>query len=86
MTEDQQALVRATVSATLQTVAEWGLAFQSTPERPARDELRDIAEQVDRLERDEVCCPLCEEVDCDEGCPLTPLRAQNDVRDEGAAA
>lgn len=76
MTEDQQALVRATVSATLRTVAEWGLAFQSTPDRPARDELRDIAEQVDRLERDEACCPVCEEVTCDEDCPLAGIRTE----------
>lgn len=83
MTEDQKALVRATVSATLRTVAEWGLAFQATPDEPASSEFHNIADQVDRLEADEMCCPVCEEVTCDETCPLAPVREQVDVAKGG---
>lgn len=84
MTEEQKALIRATVSATLRTIAEWGMEFPSG-RKSARDELFEIAQQVDGLEPDEMCCPVCEEVTCDEGCPLAPVRAQDDVRNEGAA-
>lgn len=80
MPEEQKGLVRATVSATLRTMAEWGLEF-SANRKPARDELFEIAQQVDDFRADEMCCPVCEEVTCDEICPLAPVRSQ-----EGAAA
>lgn len=79
MTEEQKALVRTTVAATLRTIAGWGLAFQSTPDRPAQGELRSIADQVDDLRADEACCPVCEEVTCDEDCPLASVRSQSGV-------
>ena len=53
------------VAATLRKVAEWG--------EIGRDELYDIARAVEALD-DDFCCPLCEEVDCDEDCPLAQLR------------
>lgn len=63
---------RPIVAATLRTVAEWGLSFE---EGLARDELRDIADQVALVEPGDMCCPVCEEVECDEGCPLAEYRA-----------
>jgi hypothetical protein len=57
--------VVATVAATLRTAAEW---FSGDD----RDTLREVADQVER-DWDDIC-PVCEEVDCDEGCPLEDLR------------
>lgn len=38
--------------------------------------LADVAEQMEHQDPAEAtCCPLCEEVRCDDGCPLEPLRA-----------
>lgn len=58
--------VRTTV-ATLRTAAEWLPGEQ-------RDMLREVADQTE-WDWDGACCPLCEEVTCDEGCPLGNLRA-----------
>jgi hypothetical protein len=64
--------VVAAVAATLRHVAEWGLAFDNGP---ARSELMDLARQVEALEQaDDFCCPVCEEVVCDDGCPLAEVR------------
>lgn len=61
------------VAATLRQVAEWGLSFDNGP---ARAELLEVAGQVERLaESDGLCCPLCEEVECDDDCPLSAIRA-----------
>ena len=61
--------IRTAVADTLRTVAEWG------PTSP--EELRAVAEQVDSMAiRDGWCCPVCQEVDCDEGCPLASVRSQ----------
>lgn len=75
MALDRDVLVRAAVAATLRTVAEWGLTFiGSDGDRSARDDLHGIAEQVEMLSRHELCCPVCEEVTCDESCPLVGCR------------
>lgn len=74
MDDDRVALIKAAVSATLREVAEWGLAFQSTLDEPAREELRGVADRVDALDRDDTICPVCEEATCDEGCPLEEVR------------
>lgn len=75
MTNTEQALTRAKVSATLRTVAEWGLAFDDSSIGQARDEFLAIADAVDRLESDDGICPVCQEVICDEGCPLKGMRS-----------
>lgn len=38
-----------------------------------RDDLLDTAEALER-DWDGLCCPLCEEVTCDTGCPLVEVR------------
>jgi hypothetical protein len=39
--------------------------------------LGDKADELERTEPDDWwCCPLCEETECDSGCPLAPLRQQ----------
>lgn len=58
--------VVTTVAATLRTAAEW---FSGDD----RDTLRQVADQAERAWDD--ICPVCEEVDCDDDCPLEGLRA-----------
>lgn len=58
----------ATVAATLRTAAEWFSGEQ-------RDMLREAADGTERA-WDSFCCPVCEEVTCDEGCPLEHVRAR----------
>lgn len=53
------------VAATLRVVAFW-------PDVDT-DELLSVATQVE-LDWGRICCPLCEEVTCDEGCPLQSVR------------
>ena len=65
----------AAVVATLRQIAHWGVA------RPVDDqewlELAGQVEQVDlTAEADSFSCPMCEEVMCDEDCPLWPARSQ----------
>lgn len=59
--------VAATVAATLRNAAEW---FSGD----ARDTMREAADGVGS-NWDDACCPVCEEVTCDKGCPLEGLRA-----------
>ncbi|MWA08768.1 hypothetical protein [Streptomyces sp. BA2] len=54
------------VAATLRTAAEW---FSGDD----RDTMREVADQTE-ANWDSIC-PVCEEVDCDEDCPLEHLRA-----------
>jgi hypothetical protein len=62
-----QTLIRAAVADTLRTVAEWG--------QMSREELRGVAEAVDSMVVEQgLCCPVCQEVHCDEGCPLESVR------------
>lgn len=55
------------VAATLRMVAEQVRDDQD------RSELLATADQVER-EQDYACCPLCQEVTCDTGCPLSAAR------------
>jgi hypothetical protein len=57
----------ATVAATLRTVAGW------LPDDD-RDMLYKAAERTER-DWNGACCPVCEEVTCDDGCPLEKVRA-----------
>lgn len=56
------------VAATLRTVAE------QVASDDGRASLLETAEQVEHGEDDAVC-PLCQEVTCDDGCPLAETRA-----------
>lgn len=64
--------VRATVAATLRQLAGWSLVWDDG--LPARDELLSLADQVEAIAPGEMPCPMCQEVECDGGCPLAPVR------------
>ena len=36
--------------------------------------LHEVADAVERLDLSVICCPVCEEVQCDAGCALEPVR------------
>lgn len=62
------------VAATFRQIALWGLRFDAGP---AHDELMEIARKVEALSvEDDICCPVCEEVTCDDDCPLAPIRGR----------
>lgn len=68
--EAQRALALRTVAATLRTVA-----WAEREDKPFR--MYDTADELDRLadlNENLDCCPVCEEVTCDEGCPLEAVR------------
>lgn len=57
------------VAATLRQLAEWP-DEERTPEV-----LRDLAIEVENHDyADSWVCPMCEEVECDDGCPLAGAR------------
>lgn len=69
---------RPTIAATLRQVASWGSSILIS--RAVNDldetELRRLADEVENGDASEwICCPLCEEIDCDGGCPLHDFRA-----------
>ena len=70
--EHAKAAVRSTVSATLRQMAEWGLVWDTGFR--ARDELLSLAGQVDGMEEGGLCCPMCQEIECDGDCPLASVR------------
>lgn len=58
------------VAATLRQLAAW-----SDEDRTA-DELYQLANEVEAHDfTDSWCCPMCQEVECDDDCPLAALRA-----------
>jgi hypothetical protein len=68
--EERADLIQRTVAATLRQVAE------QVSDRSDRDVFREVAEKVDFGPDAWLCCPVCEESTCDEGCPLEELRAE----------
>jgi hypothetical protein len=58
-------VIRATTAKTIRLVASWGQVPQA--------DIYAVAEQVEAGWL-EACCPVCEEVVCDEGCPLASVR------------
>lgn len=57
------------IAATLRQIAEWGDVSDT--------ELYEIADQVENGATDDWwSCPMCEEITCDDGCPLEPLRRE----------
>ena len=68
-----QADPRPIVAATIESVL-WAIGKGDDPDDNLRDEFAKVANEVRRMERDDACCALCEEVTCDEGCPLEGWR------------
>jgi hypothetical protein len=66
--DDQAALIVSTVERTLRTAAMW---LESDKDS---EMLIETANMVKAQGADELCCPVCEEIECDGGCPLETLR------------
>jgi hypothetical protein len=64
---DESSEIIETVVRTLRQVAEWMPM--------SLEELQETADLVERLGADPACCPMCEEIECDDGCPLAAIRA-----------
>lgn len=67
------------VAATLRVVAE------QVRDEGDRADLLVTAHQVERA-TDNACCPLCEEAVCDSGCPLAPVRTQQEAEESATDA
>lgn len=63
---DKSGEIIETVVRTLRQVAEW-MPMSS-------EELQETADCVERLGADPECCPMCEEIECDDGCALATIR------------
>lgn len=59
-------LIVATTASTLRVAADW-LSGED------RNMLLEAAANTE-INWDDACCPVCEEVTCDEGCPLESVR------------
>lgn len=77
----EEAVLRRAVAATLRTVAGWGQLSCVTDAGEFRgvnvktSEMYELADAVENAPTDDWwSCPLCQESECDEGCPLEPLR------------
>lgn len=67
MSSETDTVVKTT-AATIRYLAGW---FDTEKERA---HLLEIALEVEATEGHEACCPVCQEVTCDRGCPLEPFR------------
>lgn len=65
---EESAEIIGTVVRTLRQVAEWMPM--------SAEELQETADVVERWSVGDLCCPMCEEVECDDGCPLAEIRAE----------
>lgn len=73
--------IAAAVGGALRYVA--GLTHARGREDEAR-EWYEIAAEVEQHDySDSWCCPLCEEMTCDNGCPLEPLRRGPEAMQSG---
>lgn len=61
--------IKAAVARTLTQVAQWGIVYP--------DELMEVARLVAGLAPGDLPCPMCEEIECDAGCALEPVRSVN---------
>ena len=64
MTEDP---IRLAVARTLREVAQGWSSWDP-------EELQSVADQVERDDGEWLGCPVCEEAQCDDGCPLEACR------------
>lgn len=64
-------LVVNAIAQTLETLAMW-------TDETHRESYRYLARDVRSWEPDQwdICCPFCDEIECDEGCPMSELRTQ----------
>ncbi len=70
MTGELSDAIRAAVAATLRQSAGW-----LVDDINLRDTFYEVANTVATTTPDQWdCCPLCDEMTCDEGCALEPLR------------
>lgn len=67
-TEAEIQLVIETTVRTLRQVAEW-MPMSS-------EELQQTADNAQRLGAYDACCPMCEEIECDDDCPFAKIRAE----------
>jgi hypothetical protein len=64
----EAAIVKRTLAAAYRQAATW-------IDNPADMQvLHALADAVEAFEPGDACCPCCEEVTCDTGCPLEPVR------------
>jgi hypothetical protein len=66
--DNELAVVKRTLAAAYRQQARW------TDDSRAIQDFLDLASQVEAFEPGDTCCPCCEEVTCDTGCPLEPVR------------
>lgn len=69
MTEQIHVAIVAATAATLRQVAGWGVGDD------LEKDFYELATALGTWKSDGMCCPMCQEVECDEGCPLEPVRA-----------
>jgi hypothetical protein len=69
---DRNALVVTATERTLRTAAMW---LESDKDS---EMMIDTANAVKAQGADVMCCPVCEEVECDGDCPLAELRAERE--------
>jgi hypothetical protein len=67
----EAAVVKRALAAAYRQQAEW------TDDSVAQREFNDLAGQVEAVDGTETCCPCCQEVTCDAGCPLEPVRSDH---------
>ena len=68
MSDADTELIKRTVAATCRQLSEWFDEREATA-------LLDMAREVEAFnDARDACCPCCQEVTCDDGCPLAPVR------------
>ena len=69
MSSETDTVVKTT-AATIRYLAGW---FDTGPGLP---DLLETARLVETTDENDICCPVCQEVVCDEHCPLATVRAR----------
>jgi len=63
-------LVKRTLAAAYRQAATW---IDNPGDMQA---LNSLAYYIEKFDGTDACCPVCQEVVCDTGCPLEPIRVQ----------
>lgn len=69
--------VCAAIAATLRYVTGWSMTYDNDGQTVHAVDVHDLrytADQLDAAGAATDCCPVCEEVGCDDDCPLAPYR------------
>jgi hypothetical protein len=73
--------------ATVVSTLRWAAEFVSYRDAQTATDLTDAADQLEHALKFpdglDMCCPVCEEMRCDEGCPVLPLREHYWTRSDG---